>query len=503
MEINLRVNSVKNIQSFNYNFNFKNGIYALVGENAVGKSTIMSAIASTVYSANLKNLGPTEVNPGSSVIISCKDKCEEWIYSEKRKGLEYKKHIDIRFNGIYEGSIFSGTRFEDMQNIDKMIQEDKQFVSEFVPARKELQKALSIILRNEDGHYNELYKLRDMNVARKYNLKYMPYFLKLQNGDYISKYKMSSGECMLISLLNFINSTALMPQYRRKFLAPFDDRMFIFIDEVELALHPSSIVRLVGYLQEMCNKMELTVLFSSHSTELIKMVRPRNIFFLSNYKGNANIMTPCYPHYAIRSLYNHDGNDCTVLVEDHLSEILVKEMLIDYRIRNNLLMNVLPVGSWGNTLNLQQRIFEQNILGKDKFVFSILDGDVKDEVNKVEKFQHLRKLFLPIHSIEKYLLDKLIENPDLEFIRVIGNRIFTYKSLESIIKEYKLKFKDQLDNGGKKLYNYLIEEMEVVKYSEEEFINSVSQEIIKVINFDKLKKNVEKFIEENFCTESK
>lgn len=498
MEINLEILNVKNIGHFNFSFNFKSGIYALVGENAVGKSTIMSAIASTVYVANVANLRIPEVSSNSHIKIAAKGHTDEWYFDESKQKLLSNGKTKIMFHGIYEGSIFSGTRFQDMQNLDKMIQDDKSFVSEFVPAREELQQALSIILRNEEGHYKDLYKLKNMDVARRYNLNNMPYFFKLSNGDYISKYKMSSGECMLISLLNFIISTASMPNHRRKLKTPFDKSMFIFIDEVELALHPSSIVRLVDYLRDMCARMELTVLFSSHSSELIKMIEPRNIFFLSNSLGNAEIMTPCYPHYAIRSLYNHDGNDCTVLVEDQLSEILVKDMLEDYRIKNNLLINVLPVGSWGNTLNLQDRIFQQNILGRNKFVFSILDGDIETEANKVKLYQHLRKLFLPIHSIEKYLLQKFILNPDMEFIRVIGNKVFTYKPIDTIIKEYKLSINYQNDNDGKNLYNHLLIELEQIKYSEKEFVKSVSQEILKLVNFDNLKKNIEKFIDQNF-----
>jgi hypothetical protein len=499
MKIGLKIKQVKNIEDFDFNFDFENGIYALVGENAVGKSTVMSAIASTVYHNTLAKLGSSEVNEESKIQISSHDFKDTWLFNESRQSFKATSIPKIRFRGIYEGSIFSGTRFEDMKNIDKMIQEDSKFVAEFVRAHPDLRNSLSTILRNETGKYENLYKLRNMDVARKFKLNNMPYMYKLPNGGYISKYKMSSGECMLISLLNFINSTALKTSYKKRsensFFSP---RMFIFIDEVELALHPSSIVRLVKYLEEMCKVRELTVLFSSHSTELIKMIKPRNIFFLENQDGNATIMTPCYPHYAIRSLYNHDGNDCTVLVEDVLSEILVKKLLNDYRIKNNLLVNVLPVGSWGNTLKLQQRVFDQNIMGKNKFVFSILDGDVKDEVSKNKQFQHLRKLFLPIYSIEKFLYKKFIIEKDNYMIKTIGNKIFTYESLEHIINEYKIAHRNSFDKDGKKMYKYLLSKLDTVKIEETEFIQSLSEEIFKVTDFTDLKNNIEKFIDDNF-----
>jgi recombinational DNA repair ATPase RecF len=61
LDLQLEINKIKNIQYFNYTFSFDKGIYALVGENAVGKSTVMSAIASVVYSQNLKRLGDSEI----------------------------------------------------------------------------------------------------------------------------------------------------------------------------------------------------------------------------------------------------------------------------------------------------------------------------------------------------------------------------------------------------------------------------------------------------------
>ncbi|MFP9036159.1 hypothetical protein, partial [Enterococcus faecalis] len=76
-----------------------------------------------------------------------------------------------------------------------------------------------------------------------------------------------------------------------------------------------------------------------------------------------------------------------------------------------------------------KRATEQNAFGRDRFIFSIIDGDVKTEVNKVEQYQNLKKLFLPIKSVEKYLLAKMVESPDVAFIKQVGNKYFTLDSL--------------------------------------------------------------------------
>ena len=496
LDIRLQVKKIKNIDKFDYTFSFERGIYALVGENAVGKSTVMSAIASVVYGQNLKKLGDSELCSESKVIVKCLDKEDAWTYNENEKKLK-SDVLKISFYGIYEGSVFNGTRFEDMKNLDDLIV-DKSFISQLVPASDELKDALSQILHGEKGHYEELYKLKTMDVARQYSLGNMPYFLKLNNGKFISKYKMSSGECMLISLLNFINSTALKPERIKHKHRVTSNRLFVFIDEVELALHPSSIDRLLEYMTKMIEQKDLTVLFSSHSSELIRKIQPRNIFYMKNDCGEARVISPCYPQYAIKSLYNHDGYDCTILVEDKVSELIVRKLIVDYRTQNNLLINVLPVGGWNNTLELQRNFCEQNILGRDKFTFSIIDGDVAEQVNKNDKYRPLKKLFLPIKSLEKYLYQEIIIENNIDLITYIGNRFFVLTSFEDIVKECRKNEYITKDISGKAMYELIIKKLNVERVTEDTLIKDFSEYLFEKENFSKLKDNIEKFINANF-----
>ena len=496
LEIQLEIQKIKNINNFNYTFSFDKGIYALVGENAVGKSTVMSAIASVVYGQNLKKMGDSELCLESKVKIKCLEKENSWSFDENSKKLN-PDFLGISFYGIYEGSVFNGTRFEDMKNLDDLIC-DPSFVDQLVPATEDLKNALSQILHGEKGHYRELYKLKTMDIAKTYGLGNMPYFLKLPNGKYISKYKMSSGECMLISLLNFINSTALDPKQIRHKHKVTSDRLFIFIDEVELALHPSSIDRLLEYLLNMIQQKDLTVLFSSHSSELIRKIYPRNIFYMKNESGIAKIISPCYPQYAIRSLYNHDGYDCTILVEDRVAELIIRKLIADYRTKNNLLINVLPVGAWNNTLELQRNFCEQNILGRDKFTFSIIDGDVKSDVNKNTNYKPLKKLFLPIKSLEKYLYAKILIENDEDFIRYFGNRYFTLTPFDEVIKNCKGNAYVMGDKSGKALYEVILKKLAVERVDEESLIRDFSDYLFEKENFAALQSNIEKFINDNF-----
>jgi hypothetical protein len=497
LDLYLEIDKIKNIDHFEYTFSFDKGIYALVGENAVGKSTLMSAIASVVYRQTLKRLGESELCPESKVTLKCMDKETIWGYDGEVCKLT-PSDLAIQFYGIYEGSIFTGTRFEDMKNLDDLTS-DQEFVDKLVPATDDLKDALSTILHGEKGYYKKLYRLKNMDVARKYHLGNMPYFLQLESGKYISKYKMSSGECMLISLLNFINSSALKPKEILHPHSVLSDKLFVFIDEVELALHPSSIDRLLEYLEGMIAKKDLTVLFSSHSSELIRKIHPRKIYYMKNDAGEAKIISPCYPQYAIRSLYNHDGYDCTILVEDKVAELMVRKLIADYRTRNNLLMNVLPVGGWNNTLELQKNFCEQNILGRDKFTFSIIDGDVKEDVNKHSEYKALKKLFLPIKSLEKYLYQKVLIDKDATFITYFGNRYFTLTSFDEIVKGCRGNAYVMQDLSGKALYELILKKLAAERVDEDTLVRDFSEYLFTKENFASLQNNIERFIDSNFA----
>lgn len=106
-------------------------------------------------------------------------------------------------------------------------------------------------MHNNKSYYSSLLKVKNRTLAKQYNFRGMPYFRKI--GDrYISQYRMSSGESMLISLIDFINNLVVRNSGT--------DKLLFLIDEVELALHPSAIDRLAEVLNG---------LIKESSTELI------------------------------------------------------------------------------------------------------------------------------------------------------------------------------------------------------------------------------------------
>ena len=183
---------------------------------------------------------------------------------------------------------------------------------------------------------------------------------------------------MLISLLHFVYNALI----RRSL--PTVQPILMLIDEIELALHPVAVSRLIDLLNEIIKEHNnLTVLLTSHSPEVIRKISPNNLFMMeTNEEGIIQPTAPCYPSYAIRDVYMHDGFDYVILVEDLLAKYVVEKVIKQEGLNNGCLINVLPIGGWENVLKFQNEAYHTNTFGIGTNVFSILDGDVMGNVKK-------------------------------------------------------------------------------------------------------------------------
>lgn len=184
---------------------------------------------------------------------------------------------------------------------------------------------------------------------------------------------MSSGECLLVSLLHFIYNALI----RRSL--PVNEPVLMLIDEIELALHPVAVSRLIDLLNNIIKEHDnLTVVLTSHSPEVIRKISPNNLFMMEvDEKDTIEFYSPCYPSYAIRDVYMHSGFDYVILVEDLLAKYVVEKVIQQRSLNSGKLINVLPVGGWENVLKFQMMAYSTNTFGLGTKLFSILDGDVK------------------------------------------------------------------------------------------------------------------------------
>ena len=496
--LTLIIHNIKNIKHAQIELPITNDILAIVGNNGCGKSTIMSCLAQLLSRHNLGLLRKEDYNNNSYVEFISGNKCDHWYCKDNFWQTDTHPHA-IRYNGRYEGSLFYGMRFEDSKNVDELMASGKISNSEIVLSDEYITKKLGYILHQDENFYSGLSKLKNKFIANNLKLKNTPYF-KVVNNFYISQYRMSSGECLLISLLHFIYNSLI----RRSL--PSNLPILLLIDEIELALHPIAITNLMDLLKELIKKYNnLTVIITSHAPEVIRNVEPKNLFkieFISdNINNSIEVTNPCYPSYAIRDVYRHDGFDFLLLVEDKLAQLIVEKAIDILRLKNSRLINIMPVGGFNNVLELHYELYTKNVLGYGKKIISILDGDIKDRVD--DKFKDLPKFFLPIPSIEKYIYKNIIEKNNTKFIKEINDVFFLVNSLKNIEAEYiqaendrkkALKEKYKKDMAGKRFYNKIINEINRNKYSESDFINKIYDIIKDNTDLTKFNKNLRNFL---------
>lgn len=305
---------------------------------------------------------------------------------------------------------------------------------------------------------------------------------------------MSSGECLLISLFDFINNVirdkmTKEPEFDEDdSLVLTEEPTLLIIDEIEAALHPSSIKRLMEYFQQLAEEYNFMIIISSHSAEVIRQIKPQNLYNIeSSSEGTMIVSNPCYPSYAIRDVYTHVGYDVVILTEDVLAQRFVDQALTEMRLKDKRLVNILPVGGWENVIKLYKDLVNNRYFGPTTMIFYILDGDVKEMPEFKSNYRKDRtpKMFLPVPSVEKFL-QKI--PTDIRY-RDLRSKLDSYIfNTETILDLYNAFYtgeqgkKTEDDKDGKNFYNHIVKYLERKGLSEDRFIDQLSSFIIECID---------------------
>ena len=371
----------------------------------------------------------------------------------------------MNIKGFYEGSLIFGNRFRDT-SYDKLRMIEAIDANKLIPANDFIRKNLGQILQGDSNFYEKLWF-----VSSNYEKFDGTVFFYEKNGKRISQFHMSTGENLLISILNSL-------YIRNNDRANLNKPCLIFLDEIELALHPSSLKRLVHFLQEMSNQYNYAIYFSTHSIELISGISPDNIFFIERHSDNSiEIMNPCYPAYATRILYDHSGYDNVILVEDDLAREIIRRIIKKECLLNNRLVHVLPCGGYSNVIDLADDVVRNNLLGKKTSICIILDLDIKTNAENYIAHNNIANNiplnYLPIESLEKYLRNKLVKNVDHTLFRRLNDYIFQQKSLNEIINDYTQNNNADNDNNGKRFYKLIDTELRERRKDRNELIEMI------------------------------
>jgi len=468
MKLSMNIENVKSISHLTLDLPLEKGLYAITGENASGKSTLVACAATVFFNLAMNEYFGKPIGE-ASIEFRLGDAIRKWQYHDKWYQTSSGSKMQIK--GFYEGSIIYGNRFRDtnfqaIHKLSTVVDSDLEQADDFIKMN------LGSILKNDKHYYKDFYKLRSGLAREKYNFAGEPYFYKKGN-KFIAQSFMSTGENLLTSILHSLN-------IRIKGRSEKSTPCLIFLDEIELALHPSSLRRMVYFLKEISNDYNMAIYFSTHSLELIRDIPPANIYYLEKYFDDSiEIINPCFPAYATRNLYSEVyGYDAVILVEDDLARGIVERILKQYKLLDNKLILTLPCGGWQNVIRMAYDIIHSNLLSKPTKVIIILDADIQQQVqpfiDKNNLTLNVPLSYLPVESLEKYLRNSLYTALDLQLYKLLSDYIFQGESLNSLILKYKRNEPyPKEDRSGKEFMKVLDDELKNLRKRREDIIEMV------------------------------
>lgn len=454
--LNIKISNLRTIKSLDISLNLNRGVYAISGINGVGKSTFFNVMSKLVYRSALISYFAKDGDSSTEVEYSHGDMINTWHKQSGQWRAKNKRGGELFFPGIYEASIIYGNRFIDADK-KKIYAIYKLADKDLCPASDFVYQNLGIILKGDIEYYKGLKKVKSVKHAAALGFNSPPYLIDI-GSHRVHQYKMSTGEFLMIGLLSYIKK-------RIDYSSHLNNVTLLLLDEIDLALHPSAQVRLIKFLNEISAKHNLCIYFSTHSIQILSAIRKDNIYFLERgIDGAVSVTNPCYPIYASRSIYEPDGFDFIILLEDELAKRIVDSIISKNGLNSAKLIRTIPCGGWEKVIELQKEINTSKLAGHSCKTIAILDGDAEvlfdnkykkldENGNSLPPKQNIK--FLPIKSLEKYLREQLYLNPNIELINRIGDEYFHVESLTSILQSYRERKDSIKDDTGKGLLSVL------------------------------------------------
>jgi len=437
-DIEINISNLKTIKNFTWNIDGKQSLYVLIGENGVGKSSILQSLAKfvqpNIFKEELCGKGFEE----TVIEYKINDSTIRWVKDPYWKQKSDDNIEMPKLNGFLESSVLTGTRFK---HIDKYTREDlevRESEDKKTKADPFIIENMNYILNGDNkktkGKFNNLYEISAIRKRKTLDTKKLKpinfNFYALKNKDnYIKEFFFSTGEYFLLSLLKFI-----LDNKSNKSNIP----AFIIIDEIELSLHPLAQKRLIEKIYNFTKTFNLLIVFATHSLQVIESTKPEHLYYIKKGKttNNHTISNPIYSGYLTSRLYNHQYFDRIILVEDTCAKHFVNFIIEELNLTSiKLTSEVIPIGDCKKVLDTAKDNLNSAFYGKAK-VLAIIDDDVKD-LSNTDAYSQVNTTHIPVkENVERYILE-LLRKEDEDLISYIDAKISpsNYDDLKIVIKD--------------------------------------------------------------------
>ena len=158
------------------------------------------------------------------------------------------------------------------------------------------------------------------------------------SGEDVSGFHQGAGEFTTTELLQ-----ADVPKYS-----------LVLIDEVETSLHPRAQRRLLRDLAELCRRLEMQIVLTTHSPYILEELPPEARGYIISGGGSKQVVFGVSPEFAMTQMDDESHPECDVYAEDRRSRILLQEVLVKFAPDLISRVEIIPFGtaSVGKALGL-------------------------------------------------------------------------------------------------------------------------------------------------------
>ena len=482
-DITIEIKDLKTIKYLKWNLQKEPGVYAIIGENGSGKSSLLISIAKLIEPQIFHlELTGRDYYENTQITYMINNKKFTWIKNQTTNN-NWRQSISDKLNmpklkGFFESSILTGTRFN---KVDEYIRNDLEFRNEDTASASSdfIKDSMNYILFGKKRDLYKFDKLFKIDAKRKKQTKnkdgkfiytekdYSYYALNLKINEYIKEHLFSTGEYFLLQLLKFIdnfknNKGSIIPA-------------IIIIDEVELSLHPLAQIRLTEKLQLFAKELKLIILFASHSLHILEKINAKNTFFIQIQNDNNHLVSnPIHLGYLTSKLYKHQFFDKVILVEDELARFYVQNTIDDLASSSFLLFGIIIVGGSSQVVKMAIENCHEKFYGEADVMVALDEDKKKDAYGKKQHIKFNYHVPVP-RNIEDYIHNLYIKY-DSNFIIFI-EKMMIKESFNNL---------DVQTNGSKSTFATLV--LEIAKniqgrfhYNIDNTKDFVKKEIVKYI----------------------
>jgi len=336
---------------------FQFPIVALVGENGVGKSTVLQAVAASYKGESERQLFASDFFPDTpwehveeasirasiregptsgSIITSVRKPTDRWRGNPERKarGVEY---VDLR--RIQPISARTGFARIAQRGVKETAFES--FDADTV-------ERLSGIM----GRSYDLAKLSTTDADETRSVPVLS-----RDGKWFSGFHGGAGETAMAELLQ-----QKIPRYS-----------ILLIDEVETSLHPRTQRRLLRDIATLCRNLELQCILTTHSPYILDELPPEARIYLMESDGQKKIIVGVSPAFAMSKMDDEVYPEADVYTEDDRAASLINEIVALSRQRDLILRYQTVAYGAANAGRILGIMAKEKRFPRPSLVF--LDGD--------------------------------------------------------------------------------------------------------------------------------